>query len=99
MGGENFGRWREPQTQALNSIATMVAARFKLQLVDRGRDLLLYVDCDDTDLSVVLAHSESEVCGLAGRKFTAMESKGPLIERLLVAAVWGYKRFRRYCEY
>lgn len=51
------------------------------------------------DLSVVLAHSEEEVCGMAGRKLLATEAKGSVMERLLVAAVWGYKRFRRYCEY
>lgn len=55
------------------------------------------MDCNETDISVVLAHSETEICGLAGRKLMAMEQRGSIIEKLLIAAVWGYKRFRRYC--
>ena len=67
--------------------------------MDRARPLHLYVDCDEEDLSVVLAHSETEICGMAGRRLLATEARGSLLERLLVAAVWGYKRFRRYCEF
>ena len=57
------------------------------------------MDCDDTDLSVVLAHSVTEICGMAGRRLMATEAKGSLLERLLTAAVWGFKRFRRYCDF
>lgn len=48
---------------------------------------------------MVLTHSDTEICAMAGRRLSATEAKGSLIERLLVAAVWGYKRFRRYCEF
>jgi hypothetical protein len=27
------------------------------------------------------------------------EQRCSYLERLLIAALWGYKRFRRYCEY
>jgi hypothetical protein len=65
--------------------------------VDASRRLFLYVDCSREEISVVLAHSETEICGLAGRKLLSTESNASIIEKLLVAAVWGYKRFRRYC--
>lgn len=27
------------------------------------------------------------------------EARCSLLERLLIAAIWGFKRFRRYCEF
>ena len=99
MGGDTFGKWREEQTAALNTLAGLIRAQLRLRLVDRSRELLLYIDCDDKDMSVVLGHSPLEVCAMAGRALTASEVKGVLIERMLATAVWGYKRFRRYCEY
>jgi hypothetical protein len=49
--------------------------------------------------TVVLAHSNSEVCAFAGRFFTATEARCPTMVKLLIAALWGYKRYRRYCDY
>ncbi len=44
LSGDNFGRWRKEQTQALNTIAGMVQARLQVHLVDRDRELQLCVD-------------------------------------------------------
>jgi hypothetical protein len=36
---------------------------------------------------------------MAGRVMLPTESRCSVIERLMICALWGYKRFRRYTEY
>jgi hypothetical protein len=43
-------------------------------LVDQTRELLLYIDVDDHHMSVILAHSITEVCGMAGRALLPTEA-------------------------
>jgi hypothetical protein len=67
--------------------------------VNQSRPLKLHVDVGEEGCTVVLAHSNHEVCAFAGRCFTATEAKCSVMVKLLVAALWGFKRYRRYCEY
>jgi hypothetical protein len=92
------GRWREQHTEALNLIATLVWQRLKLTLVDMKKELELHVDTDDDHLSVVLTQGD-DVCTISGRPLSITEKALPVIERLLIAAVWGYKRYAKYCLY
>lgn len=48
---------------------------------------------------MVLAHSNTEICAFAGRYFTATEARCPVMIKLFIAALWGYKRYRRYCDF
>jgi len=58
----------------------------------------LHVDADEEQLSVVLTQGDN-LCAMAGRPLLKFEQSLPLIERMLVAAVWGYKRYAKYCLY
>jgi hypothetical protein len=62
----------------------------------------LYCDADNNHCSVVLAQQGEDclkVNAIAGRKLTISEEKLPYLEKILLAALWGYKRLGRYCYY
>lgn len=67
--------------------------------MDPKQHLYLHVDVSDADLSVVLTQGEGEsytVVGFGGRSLAIQEARCSLMERLLVAALWGVKRWARY---
>jgi hypothetical protein len=99
LGKSGKGEWRQEHTAALNIICEQIFCKLKLQLVNQNRPLRLHVDVGEEGCTVVLAHTTSEVCAFAGRYFTATEAKCPPMVKLLIAALWGYKRYQRYCEY
>ena len=102
LSSKSGGQWTEEHTQALNELGEMIWQRTKLALVDMQRPLRLHVDADDTHLSVVLAQDHEDgpvVCGMAGRKLQITEATLPLMEKLLMAALWDFKRYGRYCYY
>jgi hypothetical protein len=99
MSGDKAGQWRLEHTEALNELGELIHAGLSLTLVDQKQVLKLHVDADNINISVVMTQPGNKVCGLAGRKLTVTEARCSLLERLLIAAVWGFKRFRRYCDH
>jgi hypothetical protein len=40
-----------------------------------------------------------KINAIAGRRLSVTEQKLPYLEKILLAALWGYKRLGRYCYY
>lgn len=76
--------------------------RMKLCLVDMNKPAKLLVDADDRHCSAVLTQGDGKdrkICSMAGRCLTISEAKLPSFERLLITAIWAFKRLGRYCYY
>ena len=93
------GKWREEHTATLNAVVGRVWQRLPMSLVEPTAPLRLHADANDTDISVVLTQgtgAEYRVVGMGGRKLAIQEAEMGMMERLLVAALWGVKRWGRY---
>lgn len=55
LSGEQLGKWRQEHTDALNTLGDLIRKKLTLKLVDQTLPLDLYVDVDDSHLSVVLS--------------------------------------------
>ena len=69
---------------------------------DLEQPAYLHVDEDTEYLAVTLVQGsggDRKVCAMATRAMTPTEKSCPRMERLLIAAAWGVKRFQRCCFY
>lgn len=97
--GNAGGAWEPRHTEALNTIAELVLQRFKLGVIDMAQRARLYLSLEDGFAQVVLTQGEGHgfvIIGMGGRYLTPTETKLPVLERWLVIAHWGIKRFARY---
>ena len=102
LGSKSSGKWTMEHTAAMNRLAALVWARICLGLIDYTYPVRIHVDCDSAEYSAVMVQGEGasyNVVAMAGRAFTASERACPLVERLLITALWSIKKWARYTLY
>ena len=73
-----------------------------LALADTTRPMTLFVEVDEAHAGAILAQENNgRLCPIAtrGKDLLPTEKRLPLLERLLVSAVWFLTKFVKYCAY